>query len=102
MRRCVECTKSLLDSVNTAKRTVENKRRLEDLQNKLDTRDFDRTTHSSAADFKNFDLRLSLMVHDGTLTWRLNKNKVCKIMIIINRKNLNETKYTIQYNINKI
>lgn len=76
LKRCVECAKEILAEVNTAKRNSENTRRLQDLQKRLDTKEFDRLAHTIGKEFKNLDLRRYTLVHDGHLTWRLGKNKV--------------------------
>jgi len=64
--------------VNTAKCEAENSRRTHELHKRIDTREFDRLAHTvtGAAEFKNLDLRRCKLLHEGSLTWRLGRNKV--------------------------
>lgn len=78
LKKCIAGAKDMAQAVNTAKCEAENARRTHELFKRLDTRDFDRLAHtvSGASEFKNFDLRRYRLVHEGSLTWRLGRNKV--------------------------
>ncbi|KRZ33252.1 Rho guanine nucleotide exchange factor 12 [Trichinella pseudospiralis] len=83
LRNCIECSRSILESVNSAKRNAENLLRLQRLQQMLDTTQFDKVNHPIVSEFCPLDVRRFSLIHEGPLIWRLNKNKIVDLHVVL-------------------
>ncbi len=57
--------------------------RLEDLQKRLDTGPFDKENHPMSNQYRAMDLRKFTLVHEGPLHWRLGKNKLVDLHVLL-------------------
>ncbi|RMB90602.1 hypothetical protein DUI87_32866 [Hirundo rustica rustica] len=69
--------------VNDAVRGAENRRRLQEHQRRLDTTALERTSNPLAAQFRNLDLTLHRMIHEGPLAWRVGKDKSVELHVVL-------------------
>ncbi|KRZ18020.1 Rho guanine nucleotide exchange factor 12, partial [Trichinella zimbabwensis] len=83
LRNCIECSRSILESVNSAKRNAENLLRLQHLQQMLDTTQFDKVNHPIVSEFCPLDVRRFSLIHEGPLIWRLNKSKIVDLHVVL-------------------
>ncbi|KAL1232958.1 Rho guanine nucleotide exchange factor [Trichinella spiralis] len=83
LRTCIECSRSILESVNSAKRNAENVLRLQRLQQMLDTAQFDKVNHPIVSEFCPLDVRRFSLIHEGPLIWRLNKSKIVDLHVVL-------------------
>uniref|UniRef100_A0A915IDX7 PH domain-containing protein n=1 Tax=Romanomermis culicivorax TaxID=13658 RepID=A0A915IDX7_ROMCU len=83
LKRCAEAAKDIAVKANAAKREAENSRRTHDLQKRLDTKEFDRSTIAGDKCLKNLDLRRHRLVYDGSLVWRLSRNKAVDLHVVL-------------------
>ncbi|XP_075909738.1 rho guanine nucleotide exchange factor 11-like [Petromyzon marinus] len=84
VQQASECCKRILLSVNTAVREAENAQRLQDYQRRMDVSPFlEKTQYPYIAEFKNLDLTKRKMLHEGPLTWRLNKEKTLDLHVLL-------------------
>ncbi|KRY22868.1 Rho guanine nucleotide exchange factor 12 [Trichinella patagoniensis] len=83
LRTCIECSRSILESVNSAKRNAENVLRLQRLQQMLDTTQFDKVNHPIVSEFCPLDVRRFSLIHEGPLIWRLNKSKIVDLHVVL-------------------
>ncbi|PAV71665.1 hypothetical protein WR25_26576 [Diploscapter pachys] len=81
LRRVVISAKRILSAVNTAKRNAENKRRLEELQKRVDMSACDRDllTH----EYGPLNLLEQHLIHDGSLTCRFNRGKQVELHVVL-------------------
>uniref|UniRef100_A0A669BGA0 Rho guanine nucleotide exchange factor (GEF) 11 n=1 Tax=Oreochromis niloticus TaxID=8128 RepID=A0A669BGA0_ORENI len=66
LQRVHTCCRGILQSVNEDVRESEHRQRLSEYQRRLD----------AAPQFKNVDLTTKRMIHEGPLTWKVNKEKL--------------------------
>lgn len=81
--RALDCTKENLNYVNQAVKDAENHQRLVDVQKKLDHGPFDKVDHPIAQEFRNLDLTKYKMIYEGPLTWRMNRQKVIDLHVLL-------------------
>ncbi|KAG1693951.1 Rho guanine nucleotide exchange factor 12 [Nymphon striatum] len=81
--RAVDCSKKILNFVNQSVKEAENKQRLLELQKKIDRSHFDKVDHPISHEFRNLDLARYKLIHDGSLTWRLTKQKTIDIYLLV-------------------
>uniref|UniRef100_A0A158R527 Guanine nucleotide exchange factor n=1 Tax=Syphacia muris TaxID=451379 RepID=A0A158R527_9BILA len=77
----VNAARRILSAVNTAKKNAENLRRLEELQQRLDTAPYDKENFGS--DFNSMNLTNYKLVYDGPLTWRFSKGKMVELYVVL-------------------
>ncbi|XDV19902.1 hypothetical protein PO909_025298 [Leuciscus waleckii] len=75
VKRAGECCRKILTHVNQEVKEAENKQRLEDYQRRLDLSSLKQSENPMIAEFKNLDLTKRKMVHEGPLSWKVNKDK---------------------------
>ncbi|KAJ8280592.1 hypothetical protein GJAV_G00056630 [Gymnothorax javanicus] len=83
VKRAADCCKKILNYVNQAVKEAENKQRLEDYQRRLDLSSLKQSEHPMIADFKNLDLTKRKMVHEGPLSWKVNKDKTIELYTLL-------------------
>ncbi|XP_028276713.1 rho guanine nucleotide exchange factor 12 isoform X2 [Parambassis ranga] len=79
VKRAEECCKKILNHVNQAVKEAENKQRLEDYQRRLDLS----SLKQSDVELKNLDLTKRRMIHEGPLSWKVNKDKRIELYTIL-------------------
>ncbi|XP_030648267.1 rho guanine nucleotide exchange factor 12 [Chanos chanos] len=83
VKRAGECCRKILNHVNQEVREAENKQRLEDYQRRLDLSSLKQSENPMIAEFKNLDLTKRKMVHEGPLSWKVNKDKTIELYTLL-------------------
>ncbi|XP_028838439.1 rho guanine nucleotide exchange factor 12 isoform X2 [Denticeps clupeoides] len=83
VRRAGECCRKILNHVNQAVKEAENKQRLEDYQRRLDLSSLKQSENTMIAEFKNLDLTKRKMVHEGPLSWKVNRDKTIELYTLL-------------------
>ncbi|CAL8376866.1 unnamed protein product [Gadus morhua 'NCC'] len=73
LQRAQSCCRGILQAVNEVVRETENRQHLSQYQRRLD----------SAPQFKSLDLTAKTMIHEGPLTWKVNKDKTLEIQALL-------------------
>ncbi|XP_030287727.1 rho guanine nucleotide exchange factor 11 isoform X2 [Sparus aurata] len=73
LQRAQACCRGILQAVNEVVRETEHRQRLSQYQRRLD----------AAPQFKNLDLSTKRMIHEGPLTWKVNKDKQIEIQALL-------------------
>ncbi|KAM5129166.1 rho guanine nucleotide exchange factor 11 isoform 2-T2 [Mantella aurantiaca] len=81
--RCRDRCRDILKYVNESVKQRENGYRLAEYQKRLDTTSLERTSNPLAAEFKNLDLTTRRMIHEGSLTWRITKDKTIDLNVLL-------------------
>ncbi|XP_069584423.1 rho guanine nucleotide exchange factor 11 isoform X2 [Ranitomeya imitator] len=80
---CWSRCKDILKFVNEAVKQRENEYRLGEYQKRLDSTSLERSNNPLAAEFKNLDLTTRRMIHEGSLTWRITKDKTIDLHVLL-------------------
>ncbi|XP_048837433.1 rho guanine nucleotide exchange factor 12-like isoform X7 [Brienomyrus brachyistius] len=83
VRRASECCRQILNHVNQAVKEAENKQRLEDYQRRLDVSSLKQNESPMVLELKNLDLTKRKMVHEGCLSWKVNKDKPIELYTLL-------------------
>ncbi|XP_053297394.1 rho guanine nucleotide exchange factor 12 isoform X1 [Pleuronectes platessa] len=83
VKKAGECCKKILNHVNQAVKEAENKQRLEDYQRRLDLSSLKQSENPMILELKNLDLTKRKMVHEGPLSWKVNKDKTIELYTIL-------------------
>ncbi|CAM4553025.1 unnamed protein product [Leuciscus chuanchicus] len=83
VRRAAECCRQILNHVNQSVKESENKQRLEDYQRRLDLSSLKQSENPMISEFKNLDLTKRKMVHEGPLSWKINKDKTIELYTLL-------------------
>ncbi|KFM79191.1 Rho guanine nucleotide exchange factor 11, partial [Stegodyphus mimosarum] len=83
LQRAVECSKEILVHVDSAIKEAENMHRLLDIQKKMEKSSFEKVEHPIVHSFKNLDVTKHKLLHEGPLTWRLNKQKTVEMHVVL-------------------
>ncbi|XP_059833534.1 rho guanine nucleotide exchange factor 1-like [Hypanus sabinus] len=79
-----ECCRNILKDVNQEVRDMENLRRLNDYQRRLDITNLRQSTDPFVVELvKNLDLTQKRMDHEGPLVWRLTKEKAIDVHVLL-------------------
>ncbi|XP_053330671.1 rho guanine nucleotide exchange factor 11 [Spea bombifrons] len=81
--RCRDRCRDILKYVNESVKQAENTHRLAEYQKRLDTTSLERTHNPLAAEFKNLDLTTRRMIHEGSLTWKITKDKTIDLHVLL-------------------
>ncbi|XP_075700188.1 rho guanine nucleotide exchange factor 11 isoform X2 [Rhinoderma darwinii] len=81
--RCRDRCRDILKFVNESVKQRENEYRLAEYQKRLDTTSLERSNNPLAAEFKNLDLTTRRMIHEGSLTWRITKDKTIDLHVLL-------------------
>uniref|UniRef100_A0A3Q1ER16 Rho guanine nucleotide exchange factor 11 n=1 Tax=Acanthochromis polyacanthus TaxID=80966 RepID=A0A3Q1ER16_9TELE len=73
LQRAHACCRGILQAVNEDVRETEHRQRLIQYQRRLD----------AGPQFKNLDLTKKRMIHDGPLTWKINKDKQIEVQVLL-------------------
>ncbi|XP_038634743.1 LOW QUALITY PROTEIN: rho guanine nucleotide exchange factor 12-like [Scyliorhinus canicula] len=83
VKKAAECCRQILNFVNQAVKEAENKQRLEDYQRRLDLSNLKQSDYPLIEEFRNLDLTKRNMIHEGPLTWRVNKDKTIDLYTLL-------------------
>ncbi|KAM9846903.1 rho guanine nucleotide exchange factor 12 [Aulostomus maculatus] len=83
VKKAAECCKKILNQVNQAVKEAENKQRLEEYQRRLDISSLKQSENPVILELKNLDLTKRKMVHEGPLSWKVNKDKTIELYTIL-------------------
>ncbi|KAM4620708.1 rho guanine nucleotide exchange factor 12 isoform 2-T2 [Polymixia lowei] len=83
VKRAGDCCRKILNHVNQAVKEAENKQRLEEYQRRLDLSSLKQSENPMILEFKNLDLTKRKMVHEGPLSWKVNKDKTIELYTIL-------------------
>ncbi|XP_059207320.1 rho guanine nucleotide exchange factor 12-like isoform X2 [Centropristis striata] len=83
VKKAAECCKKILNHVNQAVKEAENKQRLEDYQRRLDLSSLKQSENPMILELRNLDLTKRKMVHEGPLSWKVNKDKTIELYTIL-------------------
>ncbi|KAM9441062.1 rho guanine nucleotide exchange factor 12 isoform 2-T2 [Clarias gariepinus] len=83
VKRACECCRQILNHVNQEVKEAENKQRLEDYQRRLDLSSLKQSEYPMIAEFKNLNLTKRKMVHEGPLSWKVNRDKTIELYTLL-------------------
>ncbi|XP_034539912.1 rho guanine nucleotide exchange factor 12 isoform X2 [Notolabrus celidotus] len=83
VRKAAECCKKILNHVNQAVREAENKQRLVEYQRRLDISSLKPSENPVILELRNLDLTKRTMVHEGLLSWKVNKDKTIELYTLL-------------------
>ncbi|CAN9511359.1 unnamed protein product [Ophioblennius macclurei] len=83
VKQAADCCRNILSHVNQAVKESEDKQRLEDYQRRLDLSSLKQTDNPMIQELKNLDLTKRAMVHEGPLSWKVNKDKTIELYTLL-------------------
>ncbi|XP_061136953.1 rho guanine nucleotide exchange factor 12 isoform X4 [Syngnathus typhle] len=83
VKQAADCCRKILNHVNQAVKEAEDKQRLEDYQRRLDLSSLKQTDNPMILELKNLDLTKKTMVHEGPLSWKVNKDKTIELYTLL-------------------
>ncbi|XP_053177254.1 rho guanine nucleotide exchange factor 12 isoform X2 [Scomber japonicus] len=83
VKQAADCCRKVLNHVNQAVKESEDKQRLEDYQRRLDLSSLKQTDNPMILELKNLDLTKRTMVHEGPLSWKVNKDKTIELYTLL-------------------
>ncbi|XP_008274538.1 rho guanine nucleotide exchange factor 12 isoform X3 [Stegastes partitus] len=83
VKQAADCCRKILGHVNQAVKESEDKQRLEDYQRRLDLSSLKQTDNPMILELKNLDLTKRTMVHEGPLSWKVNKDKTIELYTLL-------------------
>ncbi|XP_033970966.1 rho guanine nucleotide exchange factor 12 isoform X3 [Trematomus bernacchii] len=83
VKQAADCCRKILNHVNQAVKESEDKQRLEDYQRRLDLSSLKQTDNPVILELKNLDLTKRTMVHEGPLSWKVNKDKTIELYTLL-------------------
>ncbi|XP_077466828.1 rho guanine nucleotide exchange factor 12 isoform X2 [Stigmatopora argus] len=83
VKQAADCCRKILNHVNQAVKESEDKQRLEDYQRRLDLSSLKQTDNPVILELKNLDLTKKTMVHEGPLSWKVNKDKTIELYTLL-------------------
>ncbi|KAM9734266.1 rho guanine nucleotide exchange factor 12 isoform 2-T3 [Menidia menidia] len=83
VRQAADCCRKILTHVNQAVKESEDKQRLEDYQRRLDLSSLKQTDNPMILELKNLDLTKKTMLHEGPLSWKVNKDKTIELYTLL-------------------
>ncbi|XP_041425463.1 rho guanine nucleotide exchange factor 1 isoform X1 [Xenopus laevis] len=83
VQRAAECCRQILNHVNQEVREMENKMKLADYQRRLDVSNLRQTNDPLLNEFKNIDISKKNLIHEGSLTWRVSKDKAVDVHVLL-------------------
>ncbi|XP_031716577.1 rho guanine nucleotide exchange factor 12 isoform X1 [Anarrhichthys ocellatus] len=83
VKQAADCCRKILNHVNQAVKESEDKQRLEDYQRRLDLSTLKQTDNPMILELKNLDLTKRTMVHEGPLSWKVNKDKTIELYTLL-------------------
>ncbi|KAM9332805.1 rho guanine nucleotide exchange factor 12 [Pholidichthys leucotaenia] len=83
VKKAGDCCKKILNHVNQTVKEAENKQRLEEYQRRLDLSSLKQSENPVILELKNLDLTKRKMIHEGPLSWKVNKEKTIELYTLL-------------------
>ncbi|KAM4742804.1 rho guanine nucleotide exchange factor 12 isoform 2-T2 [Anableps anableps] len=83
VKQAADCCRKILCHVNQALKESEDKQRLEDYQRRLDLSSLKQTDNPVILELKNLDLTKKTLIHEGPLSWKMNKDKTIELYTLL-------------------
>ncbi|XP_063798451.1 rho guanine nucleotide exchange factor 1 isoform X6 [Pseudophryne corroboree] len=83
VQMAAECCRQILNHVNTEVREMENQMKLSDYQRRLDISNLRQSNDPLFSEFKNIDITRKKLIYEGTLTWRVSKDKSVDVLVLL-------------------
>ncbi|XP_074833313.1 rho guanine nucleotide exchange factor 12 isoform X3 [Carettochelys insculpta] len=83
VKKAAEHCRQILNYVNQAVKESENKQRLEDYQRRLDLSYLKPSEYPMLDELRNLDLTKRKMIHEGPLTWKVNRDKTIDLYTLL-------------------
>ncbi|ESO00070.1 hypothetical protein HELRODRAFT_83702 [Helobdella robusta] len=83
LEQALEGSKAILNHVNMAVLRYENHMKLVDMQKRLDKSPIEKSTSNALVEYRNIDLTRHTLIYDGALTWRINKDRLIPIHVVL-------------------
>ncbi|XP_064409149.1 rho guanine nucleotide exchange factor 12 [Latimeria chalumnae] len=83
VKKAADCCRQILNFVNQAVKEAENKQHLEDYQRRLDLSYLKQSESPMLDEFRNLDLTKRKMIHEGPLTWKVNRDKTIDLYTLL-------------------
>ncbi|XP_056299723.1 rho guanine nucleotide exchange factor 1b isoform X2 [Pseudoliparis swirei] len=82
IQQSAECCRKILNYVNEEVKVMENLLTLKDYQRRLDTSGL-KPSNDLYTEYKNIDLTQKKMLYEGTVTWRVTKEKAIEVQCVL-------------------
>uniref|UniRef100_A0A7M4E7B2 Rho guanine nucleotide exchange factor 12 n=1 Tax=Crocodylus porosus TaxID=8502 RepID=A0A7M4E7B2_CROPO len=83
VKKAADHCRQILNYVNQAVKESENKQHLEDYQRRLDLSYLKQAEDPMLDEFRNLDLTKRKMIHEGPLTWKVNRDKTIDLYTLL-------------------
>lgn len=83
VKKAADHCRQILNYVNQAVKESENKQRLEDYQRRLDLSYLKQSEYPMLDEHRNLDLTKRKMIHEGPLTWKVNRDKTIDLYTLL-------------------
>uniref|UniRef100_H9G7D5 Rho guanine nucleotide exchange factor 12 n=1 Tax=Anolis carolinensis TaxID=28377 RepID=H9G7D5_ANOCA len=83
VKKAADHCRQILNFVNQAVKEAENKQHLEDYQRRLDLSYLKQLEGPMLEEFRNLDLTRKKMIHEGPLTWKVNRDKTIDLYTLL-------------------
>ncbi|NXQ30306.1 ARHGC factor, partial [Alaudala cheleensis] len=83
VKKAADHCRQILNHVNQAVKESENKQHLEDYQRRLDLSYLKQSEDPMIDEFRNLDLTKRKMLHEGPLTWKVNRDKTIDLYTLL-------------------
>uniref|UniRef100_A0A3B5M0X2 Rho guanine nucleotide exchange factor (GEF) 12a n=1 Tax=Xiphophorus couchianus TaxID=32473 RepID=A0A3B5M0X2_9TELE len=83
VKQAADCCRKILSHVNQALKESEDKQKLEDYQRRLDLSSLKQTDNPVILELKNLDLTKKTLIHEGPLSWKMNKDKTILYTLLL-------------------
>ncbi|KAJ7304983.1 hypothetical protein JRQ81_010719 [Phrynocephalus forsythii] len=83
VKKAADHCRQILNFVNQAVKEAENKQHLEDYQRRLDLSYLKQLEGPMMEEFRNLDLTKKKMIHEGPLTWKVNRDKTIDLYTLL-------------------
>uniref|UniRef100_A0A8D0KNC0 Rho guanine nucleotide exchange factor 12 n=1 Tax=Salvator merianae TaxID=96440 RepID=A0A8D0KNC0_SALMN len=83
VKKAADYCRQILNYVNQAVKEAENKQHLEDYQRRLDLSYLKQVEGPMLDEFRNLDLTKKKMIHEGPLTWKVNRDKTIDLYTLL-------------------
>ncbi|XP_069057469.1 rho guanine nucleotide exchange factor 1 isoform X5 [Pleurodeles waltl] len=83
VQKAAECCRQILNHVNQEVRDTENQLKLADYLKRLDISYMKQSNDTLANEFKSIDVKVTTLIHEGSLTWRVTKDKAVDVHALL-------------------
>lgn len=83
VKKAEDCCKKILNHVNKSVKEAENKQRLLEYQRRLDVSSLKQSENPVILELRNLDLTKRDLVHEGPLSWKVNKDKTIDLYTLL-------------------